>query len=157
MARKALNLTNALTYDGSGTGLAGAPIETNAKKIDDNLAELFLESKTKEVVLAPNATSRAYIPFAGACTISGIRVRRITALATGTITLAVQDEAGNTLLSTATIDATALTAAFVAQTLTAVTANLAIAAGKGVVLLLVSNSAGSTGGPVYVEIATTPT
>lgn len=152
MARKALNKTYDFRF--TGKGVLGAEIEPNATKVDDNFVELFLQAGTHSVPLVPNGTSKAYVSFAGGRTITGIRARRLTALATGTITLAIHDEAGNTLLSAATIDATALTASFVAQTLTAVGANLIIAAGKSIVLILVSNNAGSTGGPVFVEITT---
>lgn len=150
MARKALNTTYGFTFDGSGTGLSGAPVETNAKKIDDTLAEHDISQVA--VVLTPNGTSRVWIVPPAAKTIAGIKAGRGTALATGTITLAVKDADGNTLLSTATIDATALTRALVAQTLTATTANLDIAAGEPVAIELVSNNVGSTGGPAVVQI-----
>lgn len=111
-----------------------------------------LDLGLEAVPLVANGTSRAFIVKPGARVVTGIRVRRQAALATGTITLAVQDGDGNTLLSAATIDATALTASFVAQTLTATTANLSLAAGEPIQLVLVSNNSGSTGGPVIVEV-----
>lgn len=150
MARKALNLTYGFNADGSGTGLAGAPVETNAKKIDDTLAEHDIDQVA--VVLVPNGTSKAWIVPSAAKTIAGIKAGRGAALATGTITVSVKDADGNTLLSTATIDATALTRALVAQTLTAVTADLDIAAGEPVEIALTSNNVSSTGGPAVVQL-----
>jgi hypothetical protein len=106
------------------------------------------------VILVANGTARATITKARARTITGIRVRRQVAVASalGTVTLAIQDGDGTTLLSAANIDAEALTNAFVAQTLTATTADLSLANGEPVILTLTSNNADATGGPVIVEI-----
>lgn len=106
------------------------------------------------VTLTANGTSRAYIAKPTARTISAIEVCANVAPAStlGTVTLAIQDRGGTTLLSTATIDAEALTTSFVAQTLTATTADLALGAGEAVQLVLVSNNADATGGPVIVRI-----
>ncbi|MCC6623347.1 MAG: DUF2190 family protein [Deltaproteobacteria bacterium] len=122
---------------------------TSVKDVDADVVNMV-------VPLVANGTSRIYLPMPVGKTITGVRAKRITALATGTITLALQNAAGTTLLSTANVDATALTASFVAQTLTATTADLAIAAGNPLQALLVSNDAGSTGGPAVLEITFAP-
>lgn len=152
MARKALNLTYGLNATGEGTGLTGAPVETNAKKIDDTLAEL--DKNVVVVDLVANNTAKVKIAKPVARTLAGIRLKRHTALASagGTILAHVLDGDGNTLMSTATIDAEALTASFVAQTLTATTANLDLAAGEPLEVRLVSNNADATGGPLVAEL-----
>ena len=150
MARKALNLNYGFVFDGSG--VLPATVETNAKKIDDTLAEL--DKNVVAVPLTANGTARVYLPKPVARTIAGIRAKRHTALASagGTILLSVLDGDGNTLISAANIDAEALTTSYVAQTLTGTPANLDIAAGEPVEIRLVSNNADATGGPAIVEI-----
>lgn len=105
--------------------------------------------------LVANNTSRRRYALPGDRTIATIRGRRVTALesALGDITLAIKDEAGNTLLVAATLDAKTLTGSYVALSLTATSANLAILAGKVVTIELVSNNADATGGPVILEFA----
>lgn len=145
MARKALALDQSSTYKGDlGTG------ESNNKKIDDTLAEL--DQQIVIVEATPNTTTTVkFAPRAGR-TISKIEMKRHTAIATGTCTVAVQDADSNSLLVGATIDATALTASFVEKTLTATTANLALAAGEPCKVIFVSDSGSTTGGPVVVLI-----
>lgn len=150
MARKALNLSNGFNYDGTGTGTA---VEANAQKVDDNFADL-----DKVVVVLPlvaNGVTRAYVAKPTARTLSGVRRRRQTTLAStlGTITLAVQDGDDNTLLADATVDAKAFTASFVAEDLTATTADLALAAGEPIQLILTSNNADATGDFAIVELS----
>lgn len=150
MARKALNLSNGFNYDGTGTGTA---VESNAQKVDDNFANL-----DKVVVVLPlvaNGVTRAYVAKPTGRTLSGVRRRRQTALASalGAITLAVQDGDDNTLLAAATVDAKAFTASFVAESLTATTANLALAAGEPIQLILTSDNADATGDFAIVELS----
>jgi hypothetical protein len=106
------------------------------------------------VTLTANGTSRGYVVKPTARTIESIEVRAnvVPASTIGTITLAIQDQGGTTLLSAATINAESLTTSFVAQTLTSTTADLALGAGEAVQLVLVSNNADATGGPVIVRI-----
>lgn len=147
MARKALNLTYGLNWKGDL-----ADQESNASKIDDTLAEL--DKSVVVLPLTPNGTTTVRIAKSGARTVSAIKAKRHTALASagGGITLAVTDGDGNTLLSAATIDAEAFTASFVSKTLTATTANLDLADGEPIQLDLVSDNADATGGPAIVEI-----
>jgi len=113
-----------------------------------------VDRRTIVVPLAANGTARVWLARSTARTLATVSVRRQGALASaGTITLAVQDGDGTTLLSTATIDAKALTAAFVAQTLTATTADRALVAGEPIQVVLVSNDADATGGPAIVEVS----
>lgn len=155
MPRKALNTSYDFIATGVGTGLSGAPVESNAAKVEANFVEL---DKTTVVVEAtPNTTTFGRFAPPAAKTIASIELKRHTAIATGTCTVAVQDADGNTLLSTATIDATALTASYVAQTLTPTTANLDIAAGEPCKVIFVSDSGSTTGGPVSCRITWTAT
>jgi hypothetical protein len=145
-----------LGWHGTDTG-PNAPEEVRLRIATQTALDAVVAAADVEVValiLTANGTSRATIVKPTARTITGIRVRRQTAVASalGTVTLAVQDGDGTTLLSTATIDAEALTASFVAQTLTATGSLLALAAGEPVLMALVSNNADATGGPVIVEI-----
>lgn len=147
MPRAIISTTQDICYDGTGTGASVTPSATN---INNNFIEAFQE----RVVVEATANTTTFQRFAPktAATITGISLKRHTAIATGTCTVAVQDADGNTLLSTATIDATALTASFVAQALTAVSANLNIAAGEPCKVIFVSNSGSTTGGPVVALI-----
>lgn len=100
------------------------------------------------IALAANGTwaTNAEIPEGG--TVTGIVVMSPTAFATGTITLAVKksSSAGNTMLSAATYDLTALVAATrTAMTLTSTAADLVIAANGQVYIAVVSNNGASTG------------
>lgn len=147
MARKALTLTNDFLATGAGSGPV---VEANAVKIDDTLAELDKTIVTVEAT--PNTTTFGRFAPPAAKTVATIELKRHTAIATGTCTVAVQDADGNTLLSTATIDATALTASFVSYPLTGTTANLALAAGEPCKVIFVSNSGSTTGGPVVARI-----
>lgn len=150
MPRKALNTSFGFNYDGTGTGQSGAPIETSATKINDTLVEL--DKQSVSCPLVPNGPSRVHIVPPAAKTIAGIKAGRGTAFATGTFTLTVKDADGNTLLSVASIDATTLTRALAAQTLTATVANLDIAEGEPIEIALTSNNVGATGGPAVVQI-----
>lgn len=115
------------------------------------------DAADKETIVVPltaNGTAHVWLARPTARTVSGFRARRQGTLASaGTITLAVQDGDGVTLLSTATVDAKALTTAFVAQALTATTANRALAAGEPLQVVLVSNNADATGGPAILEVS----
>lgn len=142
MARKTLNEAASGAYAGDG--------ESNNEKSNDNFAEL--DQETVVLALAPNSTTTVRIAKPVARTLSGVAAKRHTALATGTITLTVQDGDGTTLLNAATIDATAFTASFVDKTLTATTADLALAAGEPITLILTSNNGSATGGPAIVKL-----
>lgn len=146
MARKALHLTKDFLFDGTGSGES---FETNAKKIDDSLAEVFQDILICD--LAPNSSSKAKVAPPAARTVAKFEAKCHTALETGTIQVTLKDADGNALLA-ATIDATTLTASFVEKTLTATSANLDIAAGEPVTMELTSNSGSSTGGPVIGRI-----
>lgn len=105
--------------------------------------------------IAPNATRTVPMFFPQGCTITGIRVLAGAALssASGTITLAIQNGAGTTLLSTATVDAETFVAnTLTALTLTATTGNLVIGAGGHVNVILVSNNADAVGGDLLVQV-----
>lgn len=149
MARKALTSAQGFGYDGHGSGPA---VESNLTKIDDTLAEL--DKDVLVVDLVANSTAKLKVAKPVARTLSGVRLKRHTALASagGTILVHILDGDGTTLLSTATIDGEALTASFVSQTLTATTADLAIAAGEPVEVKIVSNNADATGGPLVAEL-----
>lgn len=152
MARKALALTQSSTYKGDlGTG------ESNNSKIDDTLAEL--DQDIVVVDLTANGTARERRAKPVARTVSGIALKRHTALASalGSILIHVLDGDGNTLMSTATIDGEALTASFVDQTLTETTANLSLAAGEPYEVRVVSNNADATGGPLVAKLTFAPT
>jgi len=145
MARKALDTNESGAYGGDGG-------DSNNKKTNDNFEALF---KTVEVIdLVANNTSRKKLALPDDRTLATVRLKRVGALASalGNITFAIKDQAGTTLLSTATIDAKALTASFVSQTLTAVTADRVLSAGEVVTIELVSTNADATGGPVVVEL-----
>lgn len=146
MARKALDTNESGAYVGDGG-------DSNNKKANDNFEALF---KTVEVVdLVANNTSRKKFALPDGRTIATIRGKRVTALesALGNITLAIKDEAENTLLVAATLDAKTLTGSFVALSLTATGANLVLTAGEVVTIELVSDNADATGGPVVLEFA----
>lgn len=150
MPRKILNLFRGWLFTGEGTG---ETFQSAVAKAQANFEEL-----DKDVIvldLVANDTTTVKIAKPSARTISGIRVKRHTAIASalGAVTLAVQDGDGNTLLNAATINAEAFTASFVAATLTDTTANLDIAEGEPIVLILTSDNADATGGPAIVEIA----
>lgn len=149
MARKALDTARGFLYTGLGSG---ATVEANAVKIDDTLSEL--DTETVVMALTANGTTTVRIAKPVARTLSGVSAKRHTAVASalGTVLLAVRDGDSTTLLSTATVDAEALTASFVAQTLTATTADLDLAAGEPITITLVSNNADATGGPVTVKL-----
>lgn len=145
MARKALVETQAGSYTDNGAAAS------NNGRVNDNFVELFKHVEVLDLVA--NNTSRRRFALPGDRTISQIRARRVTALASagGNITLAIKDEDGTTLLVAATFDAKTLTASLVALSLTATTALLAIVAGKNVTIELVSDNADATGGPVILE------
>lgn len=147
-------------WHGSDTA-PNAPEEVRLRQAAQTALDAVVAAADVEVqavILTANGTARATITKPTARTITQIRVRRQVAVASslGTVTLAVQDGDGTTLLSTATIDAKALTASFVAQTLTATGTLLALAAGEPVILTLVSNNGDATGGPVIVEVTYAP-
>lgn len=149
MARKALDTNEVGPYTGDGG-------ESNNKKANDNFEALY---KHLEVVdLVANNTSRKKFALPDDRTIATIRGKRVTALASagGNITLAIKDEAGDTLLVAATLDAKTLTGSFVALSLTATTARLALLAGKVVTIELVSDNADATGGPAVLEFGFSP-
>lgn len=150
MARKSLNVGSDFRY--TGEGVLSAVVESNAQKVDDTLAEL--DQDVVVVDLTANNTSRQRRAKPVARTVSGIALKRHTALASalGTILVHVLDGDGNTLMSTATIDGEALTASFVDQTLTATTDNLALAAGEPYEVRIVSNNADATGGPLVAKL-----
>lgn len=125
----------------------GAIVSNNAKA-NANFVELF--QMTFVVDVTGGATTRQRIAPPAGRTIASIELRRQAAV-TGTVSAAVKDGDGNTLLSTATVDATGLTAAFVAQTLTGTTANLAIVAGEPIALEVVA-AGGAAGGPVVARV-----
>jgi hypothetical protein len=153
-------------WHGSDTG-ANAPEEVRLRiatqtALDATEAALqaeidVLDQSVGVVALTANGTARAFVAKPSARTISAIHARAnvVPASTGGTVTLAIQDQGGTTLLSTATIDAEALTTAFVALTLTGTAADLAMAAGEAVQLVLVSNNGDATGGPVIVRITYT--
>lgn len=150
MGRQALVEAQVGPYTGD-TGV----VTSNNTKANANFAELNQDIVTVEAT-ANTTTFERFAPRS-AQTVYSIELKRHTAIATGTCTVAVQDADGNTLMSTATIDATTLTASFVTQTLTATTANLALAAGEPCEVIFVSNSGGTTGGPVVARITYTAT
>lgn len=111
------------------------------------------------VPLVANGTSRGYWAAPAPCTVTGIKASRGAALASaaGSITAAVKEGSGTTLLSTATVDAKALTATPTDQTLTATLSLRSLVEGEVVQVDLVSNNADATGGPLVVQIEyTTP-
>lgn len=150
MPRKILNLFRGWLFTGEGTG---ETFQSAAAKVQATLEELDKDVVVVDLVADDVTTVKIAKPAAR--TISQIRAKRHTEIssALGGVTLAVQDGDGNTLLNAATIDAEALTASFVAQTLTETAADLDIAAGEPIVIILTSDNADATGGPAIVEIA----
>lgn len=145
MARAALVENQSGAFAGNG--------DRNNTKANANFAELFTE--TIIVPLVANATSRAYFAVPAGRTVAGIKASRGTVIASalGTVTLGITESSGGaTLLSTATIDAEALTATPTAQTLTGTTGNLALIEGELIVCTLISNNADATGGPAIVIV-----
>lgn len=133
-------------------------VQTAITSIDGEISALETRQSygTQFVVLAAGSTATSYIVQPTARTISAIDVKTGGGtFAVGTFTLSVADGDGTTLLSTATADVAAVTTSFSALTLTATTANLALAAGEPVRLQLVSNSGGASGGPLIVRITYT--
>lgn len=145
MARQTLDENESGAFTGDG----GA---SNNSKANDNFEDLDAEVLVVDVVA--NDTNKAKVAKLDARTVAGIALKRHTAIASalGDVVVHVLDGDGNTLMSTATIDAEALTASFVAQTLTATTANLALAAGEPVEVKVVSDNADATGGPVIAKL-----
>ncbi|MCB9610521.1 MAG: hypothetical protein H6716_28285 [Polyangiaceae bacterium] len=150
MGRKALNTGYGFNFDGSG--VLPSAVETNATKIDDTLAEL--DKDVVVVALSAGGTATLFVAKPTARTLAGVRGKRHDELASalGDITLAILDGDGTTLLSTASVDAKALTAAFAALTLTDTSANLDLAAGEPLEVRLVSTNGDATGGPAVVEL-----
>lgn len=148
-----------LDFRATGGGAAGGtPVTSNAARVEANFAELF--TKTIVCRVSPNGTARADIAPPAGCTIAGVALRRGSANLTsaGAITAAVKNGAGTTVLSTATVDAKALTGTFVNQTLTGTGGDLVQAAGDPTTLEVVSNNPDATAGTVIAKItyAATP-
>lgn len=145
MARAALDTNESGSYTEDGG-------TSNNAKVNTNFIEAFQDVAIIDFVA--NTTTKTKIAPKTAATISGISAKRHTAVASaaGTVLLYVLDGDGNTLFSTASIDAEALTASFVAKTLTATAADLDIAAGEPLEVKVVSNNADATGGPIVVLI-----
>lgn len=107
------------------------------------------------VPLVANATSTVSWAIPTGAKTTGISAKRgASALGStlGTITLAVKNGAGTTMLNAASIDAEVLTGSFVAKTVTATGADLVHAAGDVLTFELVSNNADATGEYAVVEI-----
>lgn len=146
MSRAVLDENEVGPYTGDGG-------TSNNAKANANFAELY--KQTLIVPLVPNGPSKVYFSHSSTRTVASAKGwRGTTALGSvgGTLPLAIKNAAGVTMLSTATIDAKALTAAPAALTLTPTGADLVMAAGAVGSVELTSNNADATGTHAIVEI-----
>lgn len=124
--------------------------------LDAEEARIDAEAYTLGVLAltAGSSVNTWLVPKGTARTVSAIHLRVQNALASalGDISVAVQTGDLESLLSTSTVDGEALTTSFVAQTLTATTSRLSMAAGEPIRLVLNSTNGDATGGPVIVRV-----
>ena len=161
------SIQTALTagFGANGSTLKAAEDRLTAVEADvTTLSTSFIQRIP--LTLTPNGTWAAYTAFATACTVTAIGLITPTAFASigGTILLSVlkSGTAGNTMLVAAdyNLESPATVDARIALSLTATSADLAIAANGLVYIKIVSNNADATGpnaGGAALLITYTPT